>query len=70
MSDEQAERWGGEAGQPFDPNYHKKTDTLEHIDRTAMEINGGGVAYAVGIYAQDQGGATVCRSATTAPGTC
>jgi Zn-dependent M28 family amino/carboxypeptidase len=56
MSDEQAERWGGEAGQPFDPNYHKKTDTLEHIDRTAMEINGGGVAYAVGIYAQDQGG--------------
>ena len=56
MSDEQAERWGGEAGQPFDPNYHKKTDTLEHIDRTAMEINGGGVAYVVGLYAQDQGG--------------
>jgi Zn-dependent M28 family amino/carboxypeptidase len=40
MSDDQAERWGGEAGQPFDPSYHKKTDTLEHIDRTAMEING------------------------------
>jgi Zn-dependent M28 family amino/carboxypeptidase len=56
MSDEQAERWGGEAGQPFDPNYHKRTDTLEHIDRTAMEINGRGVAYVVGIYAQDQGG--------------
>ncbi len=56
MSDDQAERWGGEAGQPFDPNYHKETDTLEHIDRTAMEINGGGVAYVVGIYAQDQGG--------------
>jgi Zn-dependent M28 family amino/carboxypeptidase len=56
MSDDQAERWGGEAGQPFDPNYHKKTDTLEHIDRTAMDINGRGVAYVVGIYAQDQGG--------------
>ena len=56
MSDEQAKLWGGEAGQPFDPNYHKKSDTLEHIDRTAMEINGGGVAYAVGLYAQDQGG--------------
>ncbi len=56
MSDEQAERWGGEAGQLFDPNYHKKTDTLDHIDRTAMEINGGGVAYVVGLYAQDQGG--------------
>jgi Zn-dependent M28 family amino/carboxypeptidase len=56
MSDDQAERWGGEAGQPFDPNYHKKTDTLEHIDRTAMEINGRGVGYVVGLYAQDQGG--------------
>ena len=32
MSAEQAERWGGEADQPFDPNYHKKTDTLDHID--------------------------------------
>ncbi|MFS0898586.1 M28 family metallopeptidase [Mycolicibacterium litorale] len=53
---EQAERWGGEADQPFDPNYHKKEDDLGHIDRTAMEINGGGVAYAVGLYAQDQRG--------------
>jgi Zn-dependent M28 family amino/carboxypeptidase len=52
----QAERWGGQANEPFDPNYHKATDTLDHIDRTALEINGGGVAYAVGLYAQDQGG--------------
>ena len=56
MSDEQAKRWGGEADQPFDPNYHKDSDTLDHINRTALEINGGGVAYAVGLYAQDQGG--------------
>jgi Zn-dependent M28 family amino/carboxypeptidase len=53
---EQAERWGGQAGEPFDPNNHKATDTLDHIDRTALEINGGGVAYAVGVYAQGQGG--------------
>jgi Zn-dependent M28 family amino/carboxypeptidase len=53
---EQAERWGGEADQPFDPNYHKKEDDLTHIDRTAMEIHGGGVAYTVGLYAQDQRG--------------
>jgi Zn-dependent M28 family amino/carboxypeptidase len=52
----QAQRWGGQADEPFDPNYHKATDTLDHIDRTALEINGGGVAYAVGFYAQDQGG--------------
>ncbi len=56
MSDEQAKRWGGQAGEPFDPNYHKASDTLEHVDRTAMEVNGGGVAYVVGIYALDQGG--------------
>jgi Zn-dependent M28 family amino/carboxypeptidase len=52
----QAERWGGQADEPFDPNYHKATDTLDHVDRTALEIMGGGVAYAVGFYAQDQSG--------------
>lgn len=53
---EQAERWGGEAGEPFDPNYHKESDVLANIDRTALAINGAAVAYAVGVYAQDQGG--------------
>jgi Zn-dependent M28 family amino/carboxypeptidase len=53
---QQAQRWGGQANEPFDPNYHKATDTLDHVDRTALEINGGGAAYAVGLYAQDQGG--------------
>jgi Zn-dependent M28 family amino/carboxypeptidase len=56
MTVAQAQRWGGRANQPFDPNYHKASDTLEHIDRTALEINGRGVAYGVGIYAQDQSG--------------
>ncbi len=53
---EQAQRWGGQANEPFDPNYHKASDTVDHIDQTALEINGGGVAYAVGLYSQDQGG--------------
>jgi Zn-dependent M28 family amino/carboxypeptidase len=56
MSADQAKLWGGTADQPFDPNYHQKTDTLEHIDRTSLGINGGGVAYAVAFYAQDLGG--------------
>jgi len=50
---EQAKLWGGAADQPFDPNYHKSTDTLDHIDRTELGINGGGVAYVTGLYAQD-----------------
>ncbi|MGZ4583022.1 MAG: M28 family metallopeptidase [Mycobacterium sp.] len=56
MSSDQAKLWGGAPDQPFDPNYHQKTDTLDHIDRTALGINGGGVAYAIGLYAQDLSG--------------
>ena len=52
----EAERWGGQANEPFDPNYHKPTDTLDKINSTELGINGGGVAYSVGLYAQDQGG--------------
>jgi Zn-dependent M28 family amino/carboxypeptidase len=52
----QAGLWGGEADKPFDPNYHQKTDTLDHIDRTSLDIHGRGVAYAIGLYAQDEGG--------------
>ncbi|WP_255506805.1 M28 family metallopeptidase [Mycolicibacterium sp. 018/SC-01/001] len=54
----QAQLWGGQADQPFDPNYHKATDTVDRIDRTAMGINGSGVGWAVGYYAQDQRGRT------------
>jgi Zn-dependent M28 family amino/carboxypeptidase len=53
---EQAKLWGGTPDQPFDPNYHKSTDTLDHIDRTELGINGGGVAYGIGLYAQDLAG--------------
>ncbi len=53
---DQAKLWGGTADAPFDPNYHKATDTLVHVDRDAMRINGGGVPFAVGLYAQDLDG--------------
>lgn len=56
MTAEQAELWGGKADQPFDPNYHKKTDTLDQIDRTALEILGRGVGYSTAFYAQDISG--------------
>lgn len=56
MTVEQAELWGGKADQPFDPNYHKKTDTLDKIDRTALEILGRGVGYSTAMYAQDISG--------------
>jgi hypothetical protein len=56
MTADQAKLWGGDAGAPFDPNYHKATDVVGNIDRTALQINGAGVAYAVGLYAQDETG--------------
>lgn len=56
MSEEQAKLWDGDADQPFDPNYHKDTDTYDHVDSTALGIHGGGVAYVTGLYAQDLGG--------------
>ena len=56
MTAEQAALWGGIADAPFDPNYHRATDTLDHVDRTALGINGGGVAFVVGLYAQDLDG--------------
>ncbi len=55
-SPEQERLWGGTANAPFDPNYHERTDTLDQVDRDALRINGGGVAYGVGFYAQDLSG--------------
>ncbi len=55
-SDEEAKLWGGKAGDPFDPNYHQKGDTIEQIDRGELGVNGGGAAYAAGLYAQDLSG--------------
>lgn len=52
----QAEVWGGEADQPFDPNYHKPEDNIDNIDETALQIHGSGVGYSVGLYAQEQRG--------------
>ncbi|MDT5081120.1 MAG: hypothetical protein QOJ80_5757 [Mycobacterium sp.] len=52
MTPEQAALWGGTAGQPYDPNYHQKTDTLDRIDQTALGINGKGAAFVVASYAK------------------
>ena len=70
MTAEQAELWGGEADEPFDPNYHKKTDTLDHIDRTALGDQGRRSRLRRRpLRAGSDAAATACRSATTAPGT-
>ena len=33
----QARRWGGRAGEPFDPHYHTRRDRLDELNRTALD---------------------------------
>ncbi|WHM38711.1 M28 family metallopeptidase [Streptomyces sp. BPTC-684] len=52
-TEEQAAKVGGQAGQPYDANYHAAGDTLKNIDRTYFDLNIDVIAHAVGTYAQD-----------------
>ncbi|GJO48700.1 peptidase M28 [Mycobacterium marinum] len=48
----QARLWGGQAGAAFDPEYLSVGDTIDNINRQALEVMGSGVAFAVGAYAE------------------
>lgn len=48
----QARLWGGQAGVAFDPEYLSVGDTIDNINRQALEVMGSGVALAVGAYAE------------------
>lgn len=47
----QARRWGGRAGERFDPNYHTRRDRLEHLDRTVLDRFTRAVSGTVGHFA-------------------
>jgi Zn-dependent M28 family amino/carboxypeptidase len=44
---EQAEIWGGTAGQQFDPCYHAACDTFENVNLDFLEVNSDLIAYAM-----------------------
>lgn len=46
-SAEQARKWGGRAGTPFDPNYHSARDTVDNVNADALAISSSAVGYAV-----------------------
>ena len=48
---EQAQRWGGTAGQPDDRCYHQACDRIDNIDKTALDRNVDAVAGAVARFA-------------------
>jgi len=49
---EQAEKWGGTAGETYDENYHTAEDTLANIDREALAKNASAIGFGIGTYAQ------------------
>ncbi|HLU53844.1 MAG TPA: M28 family metallopeptidase [Pseudonocardia sp.] len=50
-SAEEAQRWGGTAGEAFDRCYHQPCDRLDTIDRTALDRNTDAVASALARFA-------------------
>ena len=48
---EQAQRWGGTAGQPYDRCYHQACDRTDGIDRTALDRNTDAVAGTIARFA-------------------
>ena len=46
-SSAQAEKWGGTAGDAFDPCYHASCDDIDNIDATALDRNTDAIANAV-----------------------
>ena len=52
----QARLWGGRAGVAFDPNYQRRGDTIDNVDRATLSTTGPAVAFAVGTYAQSTEG--------------
>lgn len=48
----QARLFGGTAGQPYDPCYHKACDTMTNINETVLKVNTDAIAHVIGRYAQ------------------
>lgn len=48
---EEAELWGGTAGEPYDPCYHRACDTVANVGREGLQTHTRALARAVGHYA-------------------
>ncbi|MEV5408864.1 M28 family metallopeptidase [Thermopolyspora sp. NPDC052614] len=50
-TEEEARRFGGVAGRPYDPCYHRPCDTIANIDHPALAVATRAIATAVVVYA-------------------
>ncbi|MDP9384454.1 MAG: peptidase M28, partial [Actinomycetota bacterium] len=49
---EQARRFGGRAGRPLDPCYHRRCDTVANVDRRVLGQNADAAAHALVVLAR------------------
>ncbi|KAJ8073769.1 hypothetical protein PM082_012047 [Marasmius tenuissimus] len=49
-TEEEAEKFGGEAGVAYDVNYHQAGDTIDNLALDALEANTKAIAHAVAVY--------------------
>ncbi len=52
-SNAQAIRYGGEAGEPFDACYHRGCDTVDNVDREALELSAEAAAFVALHYGRE-----------------
>jgi Zn-dependent M28 family amino/carboxypeptidase len=50
-TEDQADKWGGIAGEAFDKCYHQACDNLGNVDRVALDRNSDAIAFVLGSYA-------------------
>ena len=55
--EEQAARFGGLSGRPYDPCYHRACDTIANIDRAVLDEMAGALADALRAMAAGDGAA-------------
>jgi hypothetical protein len=51
-TEEQAEQFGGTAGEAYDECYHSECDDLGNVNRRALKANTAAIAHAVAKYAR------------------
>ena len=54
-TEEQAEIFGGEAGEDWDPCYHKDCDTIDNVNVEVMEEMTRAAAHALAMYGSEEG---------------
>ena len=50
---QEAKAWGGTAGKPYDPCYHRACDTLANVSLRALDVNADALGFAVLQYAMN-----------------